>query len=617
MGAIFGYFKDENNDLSFIQLLNLWNQNYGENYRFITGNKYGLGATLRHFSNKIRISDPVMMYTEYKAVIDAVLYNRDEIADQLSDDISDLSDEQVLLKLIEAKGFDALAKVNGDFAGAIFNEVNEEWVLFRDHMGVRPLFYYLDKNIFVFSTDIRGIVALPEVDLTINEELFYQQMMGYNSLSLTSTEFANIFCVTPASWMVVKKKDGGFETTIHTYWKLGEKKIRLKNDTAYQVELKKLITDAIQRRLNAVDGVIGAELSGGWDSSVIAILINRLGREEKCYTWSYSFDIVPMQENDERQVVLDICKQEGIECTYDSQINDNWEENMDSVLNTAMPPYINTIQLSTGSKILADQGAKVIFTGHGGDEGVSHRCSLYELYYHHEFLSYLKGVYNQTAGKNYRILRTVKRACTQIYNNAIHDKKSHFKSEVSGYLNDSFAKRMNTKSLNRPFTFGYDAIAYIMQGGSRNRLDNIALQGGENGVQYMVPFLDYRVIDYAVSIPRAQFHDGITMRKIYRCAFNDIVPDSLKKVDYKDTPSFNYFNDKTNFQEELMDEKKWILDHIDRNYWEEFLNFNAIENDVVSKHCTFDEYIYMIAKYGLLFQCVMIDNMIKIIHKNI
>ena len=57
------------------------------------------------------------------------------------------------------------------------------------------------------------------------------------------------------------------------YWQPGSKKIRLSSEEAYIKQLRQLITDSVKRRLDAVPGVVGAELSGGLDSSIIDILI--------------------------------------------------------------------------------------------------------------------------------------------------------------------------------------------------------------------------------------------------------------------------------------------------------------------------------------------------------
>ena len=61
------------------------------------------------------------------------------------------------------------------------------------------------------------------------------------------------------------------------------------------------------------------------------------------------------------------------------------DENEPPALRYAMPPYINAMALCDSCSCMHENGASVIFTGHGGDEGISHRSSPYEMFYHHEY----------------------------------------------------------------------------------------------------------------------------------------------------------------------------------------------------------------------------------------
>ena len=127
-------------------------------------------------------------------------------------------------------GFDSLKDANGDFAGAIYSKKSDSFTLFRDHTGVRPLFYYADRNLFAFSTDIRGITAIPETDTAINEKFFYESLSGYFPLTLDKTDYQNIYCILPAHYYTVHVSNEGFHISTKEYWRLGSKKIRFKTD---------------------------------------------------------------------------------------------------------------------------------------------------------------------------------------------------------------------------------------------------------------------------------------------------------------------------------------------------------------------------------------------------
>lgn len=610
MSGIFGFTTIATQDnTETIRSLVHWNRFYGGNgFDRVSTDSFGIGCYQDHYTDLFPGSAPVIQRGGDLAVIDAVLYNRDELIGSLGPETpSDISDEELLLTYIEKKGFNMLANINGDFSGAVYRSVTNSWILFRDHSGVRPLFYYRDSNIFAFSSDMRGLLGIPGANLEINEELFYLRMMGHNHLSLCDSEYENIRCVRPASWVEVRLHEHGFTYNEHIYWKWRQQKVRLDSDESYQMQLRHLVTDSLQRRLNAVSGDVGCELSGGMDSSIIAILINRLGRKGHYFSWSYPESDIPHNDvRDERDVIQDICKQENIVCQFDRM---KAPESFEDAFERIDPPYINTRHISYGSEYLRNQGARVVFSGHGGDEGVSHRCNLFELWYHREYQAFFQILYKETEGRNLRLLRTAKKAFYQLHEvNAHFRKPFHSACNASKALDSEFNARMKAQISPRSLPFAYDPVAYILQGGHRPRLDNTALQGAQNGVRYMFPFLDYRVLDFALSIPRVQYTNGSINRYIYRKAFDDLMPDSLRKVNYKDMPSREQRIPQVDLYANFHEIKGKILHFLDHSRWEGYLDFDAINNMTIAKKINRTEYILASKVIGELVVCCAIQS---------
>lgn len=612
MSGIYGYTaKQPVPTTEYLQFLSKWNRFYGrEGFGELELSDSGMGCCQEHFSESFPASKPVLCRDGKTAVIDALIYNREELLPLIGKAAADCSDEELLLELVLQKGFSVLAQVNGDFAGAIYDETEKSWTLLRDHSGVRPLFYYADKNHFVFSTDMRAIAAVPGLDLAVNEKKLYLRMMGYNDLSLCETEYAHIRCIRPASWTVITQTETGFQFREHIYWTWKQKKIRMGSDREYQQELKHLITDAVKRRLDAFPGLAGCELSGGLDSSVIAILISRLGREGRFFSWSFSTDVIPMKERDERKIIQDICDQENIQCAF-SKVD--YSQTIDKLFQRVDPPYLNTRVIAEGSTALAKEGVRVMFTGHGGDEGVSHRCNFYELWYHHEYRAFVRNIYRGTRGKNLRLLRTAKRILHQIFvqNRYFRKPFRNTWSNASALLNPQFIQRMKNRAKPLSLPFAYNPKEYILQGGHRVRLDNVALQGAECGVRYMLPFVDYRVLDFALSIPRHQFHNGYNNRYIYREAFLDMIPQSLRDMHYKDTPSQEDYMPELDLAVHFLETKAQLLGHLDRTFWEPYLNFDALERITLPQPYSRMDYIRASALLNEATLCAAIHHVIK------
>lgn len=608
-----------------IDRLHRWNMAYGNEHEKVSiGETACMGCSYEKLMDTAPKSSPVLKKDGKYAVIDALLYNRDEILEKGQFSAS-LSDEELILSYIEKFGLDELKDVNGDFAGAIYDAHKSTLTLFRDHMGVRPLFYYAQEQGVAFSTDIRGLVSMEHVDVTVDEKWLWSKLTGTIYDGWENTEFAHIFCIKPASYMTFTLKNTKLQSSIKSYWQIGSKKIRLSSEKAYIERLRELITDSVRRRLAVISGPVGAELSGGLDSSVIDILIHRLGREAFYFSWSASPEEIPYAEDDERLVVKDICKQENISCHFAGKALRIGE---DSVIYRKMcemgmkpdmasgfyrryvfPPYINTLHVCQASQYVNSQGAKVVFTGHSGDEGVSHRCNPYELFYNKEYYHYLQYMWDSTKGEKNRLYNTFLR-CRQ--NLTVSRKKliSPFVSimDSKDMLKKEFFEKYNSGK-GVPLTFAYDPLSYVRNGGSRNRLDVVALLGAYCGARYIIPYIDYRVIDYAVSIPRHMYLKNQKNRYIFREAFKDMMPESLYNLKGKEDTSWRNVEKQEKDPTEYYERKKRLCGMLDRAYWNSYLDWNSLEKWVNIPLADSDE-MQDFAMFNGIDNCLSLQNLI-------
>lgn len=628
MSGIYGYFGMEAKQNLFradADKLSLWNKAYGNDGEDIfTVRSAVLGCFLEKLSGNVGKSSPVLKKNETYAVIDAVLYNRTNLLEKIGLS-GDCSDEELLFEYIENFGPEMLKEVNGDFCGAIYKEDENRLLLFRDHMGIRPLFYYFDNDGVVFSTDIRGLLAMKGVNNAVNEKWLWGKLTGAAYMGTENTEFSHVFCVKPASYMTFLLEKSGMVAEKKEYWKLGSKKIRLSSEQAYIDRLRELITDAVKRRLDVISGPIGAELSGGLDSGVIDILIHRMGRECIYFSWSASPEDIPYAERDERRRINDICEKEGITCNYGGKTMVFNEESIPTRrvrqigLNPALdegpyrmyalPPYVNTLTIAETSQFMNRRGVNVVFTGHGGDEGVSHRGNPYELFYHKEYIAYWKYMWSQTEGRRIRPYQTLK-LC---YKNLIKTRK-----QLRGAYEDVFPAKDIVKKefcekcamLERPsLKFAYDTKAYISGGGSRNRLDVMALLGAYSGARYIAPYMDYRLVDFAVSIPRHMFLKHKKNRYIFREAFKDLMPESLYTVTDKESGSWTNYQKEQQSEEEYRKQKAWYVSLLNREYWDAYLDWDALE-DWVTQERSEENAMKDKGNFRCISMCVLLQNVV-------
>lgn len=572
----------------------LWNKAYGDGTTDqYEQDQWSLGVCYEHITNSPILDAPVLEKESFSAVVDAIIYNRSFLLNKYNLS-SLLSDEEIIFELISQKGPSSLSDINGDFAGAMIDKARDRLLLFRDHLGIRPLFYYKSNALAAFSTDIRGLLTSDDIPGEVNNEWLYRNICGYDSESLTKTEVKDVYLVPPASYLTITNENGSLKYETKNYWKLGTHKPRFLLTKKYRDKLRELVTASIKDRLDVFPGLVGSELSGGLDSGVISILINRLGRKAIYYSWSPDTKTIPLVENDERLVIQDICDQENITCNFES----NWildsssslgkshealglkfDPALDIYRNYALPSYANSFIIAQTSEFVRKKGARVVFSGHGGDEGVSHRGDPFELFYHGEYLHYIKLIWDLTKGQKHRLLQTYRQAKWKA-----RSKQRYLSTPYINYMN---APQILSKELSREYkdvpmpanTFSFDVIKYINDGSTNLRPKTAALLGAYSGARYVFPYLDKDVIDYAVSIPRYLFQKGNVKRYIFREAFKDIMPPSLYSVAIKETPSESA-EKKEPSDDWFVSVSKYgreMIEALDRNYWERYLDYDVLD----------------------------------------
>lgn len=594
MSGIYGCILRNTGNIALTQQgLHFWIDEYGCNQIEKETEYYLLGVNLEHFSARIPEQKEVLENNGKIAVIDSVIFNRDELSETYHIDIWNLSDEELLFKLISLYGYKVLDNVNGEFAGAIYDECTGDLVLFRDHLGLRPIYYYVDDELVLFSTDIRGILASDRVNISIDENKIYITAVGLFYNSEENTEYNEIKYLRMASYAVIHtkgEKSGSIDK--HIYWHPGQTKIRYRTDKDYQNQLRYLVEDAMKIRLNTTDDPVGAELSGGLDSTVISCLLNQSGYKGYYFSWSRSPEEVPLnEEGDERILIEEICQREGITCEYRKRNYPEEAALAGTIRSDILPGYTNTTTVSTASAWFKSKGVRVVLTGHGGDEGISHRSSPYELWHHKEYYSYVKELYGTTEGSSLRVLRTIKR----LYRNIIKDNPRAWDlsiqvDSIEEFLNQEFQNRMSSDYQAPEYTYFYDPLKYIELGTMRHRMDNTVFQTVRYGVRYMYPYLDYRLIDFAVSIPRNQFWRNGKDRWIYRETFKELLPASLDKMYSKRTLSSSNQNEVT---PDIMKQYQGYMDYtvksLERTYWSSYLDFNKLDHFKVKDNVTQQE----------------------------
>lgn len=243
---------------------------------------------------------------------DARLDNRDELIAALSlagRPHEQIPDSALILGAYEQWGDRCPEKLLGDFAFALWDRRTQVLVCARDHMGVKPFYYYRSPRVFVFASELKALLRLPQVPRRLNEVRVADYLMPMLE-DKASTFYQQILRLPPAHCMVVDRQ----QTRLWAYWSLDStREIRYRSDAEYAQALRALFTQAVRCRVRS-PLPIGSLLSGGLDSSSIVCVARRLLAEDgrhRLHTFSAVFDEVP--ECDERPFINAVLAQGGVE----------------------------------------------------------------------------------------------------------------------------------------------------------------------------------------------------------------------------------------------------------------------------------------------------------------
>ena len=275
-------------------------------------------------------------------------------------------DTEVLLHLYVEEGPACLDRLNGQFAVAIWDSLEQVLFLARDRLGVRPLFYHLQGASFVFGSEIKAVAVHPEVSLRIDPAAMDQIFTGWSCLA-PGTPFESISQLPPGHYAILKQG----QLAVKCYWQPDFSPENQKDGGEPRGEeeqvdsLEELLTDATRLRLLA-DVPVGAYLSGGLDSSLIAALVRRFatGRFD---TFSIAFTDSAF---DEREHQLRMARHLGT----DHQVVEASHADIGAVFPQVVwhceSPLLRTAPapMFLLSRLVNASGYKVVLTGEGADE---------------------------------------------------------------------------------------------------------------------------------------------------------------------------------------------------------------------------------------------------------
>jgi len=315
-------------------------------------------------------------------VFDGRLDNREELLASLnnSHQVSSSSpDPSLVLAAYEAFGDRFPEKLVGDFALGLFDPNLQQLLLVRDAIGIRPLYYYRTRETFLFSSEIKALLAHPKVSPKPNDDQLADFLLNHVH-DQEMTFFEGVFSLPPAHMAVLTSQ--GFAK--RRYWDFDPgNRIRFRSFEEYVEAFRCLFEQAVRRRLRSAHPV-AVSVSGGLDSSSILCVAETLARREpgSPLLHGVSYTSEDGSPADERNFLNEIEKKYG-STIHRVPINPvGLFDGSEEVVRHGESPQLDE-QWSTVSnsfRTVQQLGARVVLSGSWGDQVLFHQAYLMDLF---------------------------------------------------------------------------------------------------------------------------------------------------------------------------------------------------------------------------------------------
>lgn len=338
-----------------------------------------LWNTPESLNEKLPFKSP---HSENIITSDARIDNREELFLKLKITNKSVSDSTLILAAYDKYGKDCVNHLLGDFAFAIWDENKQELFCARDHLGIKPFFFYHDDEKLIFASHLKGITSVLENVELDNDYINTAICLAPNPI--TATCFKNIKKLAPAHTLSINQK----EIKTNQYWDISAKKsFNFKTEEEYIEYFQFLLKDAIQCRSRTAYA-LGAQLSGGLDSSAIVAIALDLWKGEKSdfHTFTnslseeYKGKVFPF--NDESDIVKQTIAQNGI---INSHFTGNETDNYLKILEDKIDRLGGLFPMGTEEMTLElcpiaqKNNVRTVLSGFLGDSGISFRANNYQL----------------------------------------------------------------------------------------------------------------------------------------------------------------------------------------------------------------------------------------------
>ncbi len=478
-------------------------------------------------------------------VFNGEIYNFKELREELMQKghrFKSRTDSEVILHAYEEYGLDALEKLRGMFAFAIYDQRRKRLLLVRDRIGIKPLYYTFAKGRLLFGSEIKSILQDPRVERRVNTQALYDYL-GFEFVPAPQTMFAGIHKLPAGHHLVFE--NGNID--VQQYWDMNfQPSGPLPSFDDAVEQLRDHLDTAVKSHLVS-DVPLGVFLSGGLDSSCLVALMRKhisgplktftIGYKDKSFSELDYAEIVARHcETDHQVLLLDALNADYVEKTL-------WylDEPMTDL--STVPLYLLCKQ--------AREHVTVCLSGEGADESFAgydrFKASRMDSYFSHIPASLRRQVIGRVTGmlpdqpQKKGAINMLKRFVEganldpearhlrwQYFLNKSLEQQLFRRSFREGISMDPFRqlRELNRKcnatdQVNREI---YLDMRFMMTDSVLMKVDRMSMA---SSLEIRVPLLDHVLVEFLASLPGSWKLNKMTTKYIFRKALDGLLPDTI------------------------------------------------------------------------------------------
>jgi len=449
------------------------------------------------------------------------------------------TDTEVILALYEQEGRACLARLQGMFAFAIWDRVEQTLFLARDRIGKKPLYYFHDgAGRFAFASEIKSLLTLPGIRREVDPTAI-ADYLKYLYIPAPKTIFRNIYKLLPGHFMVMDH-DGALR--IEEYWDIDFSRSATGTVEDTAEELLALIKENTAGRMIS-DVPLGAFLSGGIDSSAVVALMTEAAKEP-VRTCSIGFNDRAHDETPYAREIAGLFKTNHFEYV----VGDDLARTVTLLPRYFDEPFADSSAVPTFHvSRLARQAVTVALAGDGGDENFGgyekYAVELREDLVRRTMPASLLRVVNSLAGTRPSTLFRKARTLTE---SALSDPGRAYYRTNTFIGDDDLARLLSDRmrSLCSGYDPGYHTLRYwnrvrgadhvtrmlytdvktYLPGDILVKVDRMSMA---HSLEVRAPLLDHRIVEFAASLPSIWKINETGKKLILKKALRRYLPDTI------------------------------------------------------------------------------------------